>query len=36
MERAKTGDIEISVVSSERLDNKALVTEKPVGKDEDN
>ncbi len=35
MERAKIGDIDISVVSSERLDNKALVTEKPVEKGED-
>lgn len=34
MERAKIGDIEISVVSSERLYNKALVTEKPVEKGE--
>lgn len=34
MERAKIGDVEISVVSSERLYNKALVTEKPVEKGE--
>lgn len=34
MERAKIGDIEISVVSSESLSNRALVTEKPVEKGE--
>ncbi|MBU5311462.1 hypothetical protein KQI38_05430 [Tissierella carlieri] len=34
MERAKIGDIEISVVSSENLSNRALVTEKPVEKGE--
>lgn len=35
MERAKIGDIEISVISTERLNNKALVTERPVEKGQD-
>lgn len=35
MDRARIGDIEISVVSTERLNNKVLVTEKPVESGQD-